>query len=401
MLRNERGIALPMALIVMAILTALMAAFAVLATSEPQIASNQVASAQARALAESGVERVLWALTTGEASPNTLGVITLDPNYNLLSVPAAYNGTTENGLGVGSFKVSIADGAQRNIKVVTAVGFVPNATHPIAIKKIITQVTRFNWITPQCGLCAGGEDPAGHATTIKVGGSASVNASLTAQGGVPAGQYCSGVTPASAVGSSGVVAVNGTPNLTAPAGYTNAPPCPDGAACTQTFPSTMTLTDSDMATLKAMAKTNGLYVKGSPTWHVPPTNGLIFVDTTDESVLSASTPLANVPTVSLHGSINFSGWLIVAGNVDVSGGINMTGMIYAQNTVTLHGAGHGLYTGAVISTNRMDNSSTNIDDEDVGNAPISYNCPAVRNGGGFLSQSWFLMPGTYREVSGS
>ena len=401
MLRNERGIALPMALIVMAILTALMAAFAVLATSEPQIASNQVASAQARALAESGVERVLWALTTGEASPTTAGVITLDANYNLLNVPAAYNGTTENGLGVGSFKVSITDGAQRNIKVVTAVGFVPNATNPIAIKKIITQVTRFNWITPQCGLCAGGEDPAGHATTIKVGGSASVNASLTAQGGVPAGQYCSGVTPASAVGSTGLVTVNGNPNLSPPPGYTNASPCPDGAACTQTFPSTMTLTDSDMATLKAMAKTNGLYVKGSPTWHVPPTNGLIFVDTTDESVLSASTPLANVPTVSLHGSVNFSGWLIVAGNVDVSGGINMTGMIYAQNTVTLHGAGHGLYTGAVISTNRMDNSSTNIDDEDVGNAPISYNCPAVRNGGGFLSQSWFLMPGTYREVSGS
>ena len=401
MLRNERGIALPMALIVMAILTALMAAFAVLATSEPQIASNQVASAQARALAESGVERVLWALTTGEASPTTAGVITLDTNYNLLNVPAAYNGTTENGLGVGSFRVLITDGAQRNIKVVTAVGFVPNATNPIAIKKIITQVTRFNWITPQCGLCAGGEDPLGHATTIKVGGSASINASLSAQGGVPAGQYCSGVTPASAVGSTGSVTVNGSPNLTPPPGYTNVPPCPAGAACTQTFPSTMTLTDSDMATLKAMAKTNGLYVKGSPTWHVPPTNGLIFVDTTDESVLSASTPLANVPTVSLHGSINFSGWLIVAGNVDVSGGINMTGMIYAQNTVTLHGAGHGLYTGAVISTNRMDNSSTNIDDQDVGNAPISYNCPAVRNGGGFLSQSWFLMPGTYREVSGS
>ncbi|PYM33090.1 MAG: hypothetical protein DME15_12120 [Candidatus Rokuibacteriota bacterium] len=390
-----------MALIVMAILTALMAAFAVLATSEPQIASNQVASAQARALAESGVERVLWALTTGEASPTTAGVITLDANYNLLNVPAAYNGTTENGLGVGSFKVSITDGAQRNIKVVTAVGFVPNATNPIAIKKIITQVTRLNWITPQCGLCAGGEDPLGHATTITVGGSASINASLSAQGGVPAGQYCSGVTPASAVGSTGLVTVNGSPNLTPPPGYTNVPPCPAGAACTQTFPSTMTLTDSDMATLKAMAKTNGLYVKGSPTWHVPPTNGLIFVDTTDESVLSASTPLANVPTVSLHGSIDFSGWLIVAGNVDVSGGINMTGMIYAQNTVTLHGAGHGLYTGAVISTNRMDNSSTNIDDEDVGNAPISYNCPAVRNGGGFLSQSWFLMPGTYREVSGS
>ena len=68
MITNERGIAMPMALMVMVILTALMAAFAVLATSEPQIASNQVASAQARAVAESAVGRVLWALTQGEAS---------------------------------------------------------------------------------------------------------------------------------------------------------------------------------------------------------------------------------------------------------------------------------------------------------------------------------------------
>ena len=48
--RDEQGIAFPMALIVMAILGALMAAFAVLATSEPQIASNQMHSVQARAL---------------------------------------------------------------------------------------------------------------------------------------------------------------------------------------------------------------------------------------------------------------------------------------------------------------------------------------------------------------
>ena len=39
MIRNERGIALPMALIVMAILTALMAAFAVLATSDALVAA--------------------------------------------------------------------------------------------------------------------------------------------------------------------------------------------------------------------------------------------------------------------------------------------------------------------------------------------------------------------------
>src|SRR5213595_3699203 len=56
---DERGIAFPMAMIVLTVLMALMAAFAFLATSEPQIAANHMASVQARSLAESGLERAL------------------------------------------------------------------------------------------------------------------------------------------------------------------------------------------------------------------------------------------------------------------------------------------------------------------------------------------------------
>src|SRR5437899_11605687 len=94
-LKDERGIALPMAMIVMVILTSLMIAFAVLATSESQIASSQMASAQARALAESGLERALWALTTGESNPGASGVLVLDASYSLPSpslMPPAYKG---------------------------------------------------------------------------------------------------------------------------------------------------------------------------------------------------------------------------------------------------------------------------------------------------------------------
>src|SRR3989441_9557299 len=113
-IQDERGIALPMAMIVMAILTSLMIAFAVLVTSELQIAGNQMASAQARALAESGLERALWALTTGESSPATGGVLFLDPSYNPppSSVWPLYDGSrviagNEPVLGspVGGFKI--------------------------------------------------------------------------------------------------------------------------------------------------------------------------------------------------------------------------------------------------------------------------------------------------------
>ncbi len=395
--RDEQGIAFPMALIVMTILAALMAAFAVLATSEPQIASNQMQSVQARALAESGVERALWALTQGEASTPPSGALVNSgpPNYTI-ALAAPYDGSQEVTQGVGSFKVTVANGAAPNIKIVTAVGYVPNATNPVAIKKIVTQVTRLKWIDPACGLCAGGEQPPGDNTTVKVGGSATVNASQSLQGKVSAGAYCSGVMPQAAVASTGTVVTNGTPNLYAP---------PGGAAQENNaiYPSGMLLSNTDTATLKAMAMAQGTYYKGNPPWNggVPPKNGIIFVDTTDGSVLTNSTPAANIPSVTIHGNGTWSGWLVVAGSVDISGDIQMSGLIYAQNDATLHGIGTGQIQGAVITTNRKDTSSTNIDSTDTGQAPVVYNCPAVRNGGGVLSQSWFVMPGTYRDVSGS
>jgi hypothetical protein len=400
---NARGIATPMALMVMMILTALMAAFAVLATSERQIASNHVASAQARALAESGLERVLWALSTGESSPATPGIIVLDANYNLPSpVPSPYDGSTEVALGVGSFKVTVAAGTQINEKVITAVGFVPNATNPSAIKKIQAVATRIKWINPLCGLCAGGESGPGTSTQVQVGGSATVNASRSPQGSgrnaVAAGAFCSGVTPTSAVSSTGTVSTNGNPNLDAPPGGVDVQ---NGA----TFPSTMILTNSDMVTLRAMARALGSthYYQGSQNWTSPPPNGIIFVDTVSGNPLTAASPPSDIPAVTIHGnwSQGWSGWLVVAGSINLSGDITMSGLIYAQNDVNLHGTGSGSYTGAIISSNRLDTTSTNIDSEDIGNGPISYNCPAVRSGGGQLSQNWFVKPGTYRETSGS
>src|SRR5207245_10045602 len=60
---NQRGIAMPAAMIGLVVLTSLMVAFALLAQSEPDIANNHMMSARARAFAEAGVERALWAVT--------------------------------------------------------------------------------------------------------------------------------------------------------------------------------------------------------------------------------------------------------------------------------------------------------------------------------------------------
>jgi hypothetical protein len=400
---TERGIAMPMALMVTMLLTALIAAFAVLATSERQIASNHSASAQARALAESGVERVLWALSTGETSPSAPGAIVLNASYDLPSpLPPPYDGSTEVAQGAGSFKVTVAPGAQINEKVVSAVGFVPNATNPKAIRKIQAVATRIKWIDPLCGLCAGGENPPGTSIDVEVGGSATVNASTSAQrnGGqtVAAGAFCAGVTPTAAVSSTGTVNTNGTPNLDAPPGGVDTQ---NGAS----FPGTMILTNSDMETLRAMARALGPthYYRGSQNWTSPPPNGIVFVDTVSGDPLTDASPPSDVPKVRIHGnwSHGWSGWLVVAGSIDLSGDLTMSGLIYAQNDVTLHGTGNGSYTGAIISTNRVNTTTSNIHSPHIGNGPISYDCPAVRSGGGQLSQQWFIKPGTYRELSGS
>jgi hypothetical protein len=398
MMSNERGIALPMALMVMVILTALMAAFAVLATSEPQIASNQVASAQARAVAESGVERVLWALTSGQnggLAPNALILTAGASGCTPYCLPAAlgpYDGATETTLGVGSFKVLIQDGAQPNQKLVTARGYVPNATNPIAIKQIKVTVTRLNWINPLCALCTG-SPAAPFPGNVQVGGTATLNASLTAQGSAPAGAYCAGVTPAAAVGATGTVGTNGTPGLYGPSGVS--PSIQQNAS----FPSSMFLSNSDMAALKAMAQARGTYYTATQaTWSYPPSNGIIFVDTTDGGPLTST----NKANLHLNGGSGWSGWLVVNGDLTWTGNIgNLTGLIYAQNNLILHGAGNGNIQGAAISANLLDSSATSVDTVTIGNNPISYNCPSVRSGGGTLSQNWFLSPGTYREVSGS
>jgi len=396
---DEQGIAFPMALIVMAILTTLMAALAVLTRSEPVIAGNQMASTQARGLAESGLERALWALAAGMQATPPAGALTVagDGTLNTGSMTGYYDGTFIPVNAGGGFKVTVSDfmvapgDLPPNEKLVTAIGYVPNATNPIAIKKVSAVAMSMKWINPTCALCAGAEAPPGTTTDVKVGGTADVIADQTSK-------YCSGVMPTSAVGSSGTVTTNGTPDMDAPPGGTE-------TQTNATFPPSMTLSDSDIAFLKSIAKSRGTYYQGSQTWASPPPDGLLFVDTVDGSVLGPTTPSALIPTVDIHGNWgptqSWSGWLIVAGSIQISGQVRLNGLIYAQNDVTLNGIGTGSINGAVISTNRVDTvSSTIADSENIGQAPLVYDCKSVRSGGGALNL-WWLKTGTYREIAGS
>src|SRR3989442_873148 len=387
---SDAGIVVPMTLIIMALITALTVAVLAFTSTEPFIASNRLANAQARAIAESALERALWALTKGEANPAATGALA-DPLPN--PVPVPYDGSQYVAAGVGGFIVTVTNGGAANERNITAVGYVPNNVNPIAIKKIQTTVTKVKFLDPPCAVCAGGEQPPGTQTQIQVGGSASITASL-ANGA----QYCAGVNPTAAAYSQGPINTNGHPNITGPVGGSDtAPNQPNTNFANFLF------TDSDMATLKSLAKANGTYYQGDQHWSSPPPNGIIFVDTPSGNALTNSRPSSDLITVDVHGNwgSGWNGWIVVAGSIHVSGNVTMNGLLYAQNDVTLHGSGGGSITGAVISTNRVDPASTNVDTDDPGNAPISYNCPSVRNGGGTVPQNWVVKPGTYREVPGS
>src|SRR6266852_1751361 len=143
LLQCERGVALHMALMCLLILSALIVAFSMMAASEPVLANNQLQVAQARAVAESGVERAIWALNNPanvNGIPNPL-VTPAAPFTGVTAVPVLVNG---NGPQMGVFTVSVANGASASERNIVATGWTPTntGTGPKAKQKI--QVTVFN-----------------------------------------------------------------------------------------------------------------------------------------------------------------------------------------------------------------------------------------------------------------
>jgi Tfp pilus assembly protein PilX len=394
-LANERGVALPMAMIAMVILTSLMVAFISLASTEPQIANNQVASAQARALAESGIERAIWALTMGETNPGTSGALA-DPLPN--PVPAPYNNSQYISVSnIGGFTVNVTSGPGANERTIVSKGCTPNCTSPTAVRRIQVTVTTLRFGTPGgaplCAVCAGAESPTGTSANIQLNNTI-INASTTS---APpgAGHYCNGVTPQAAHMSTGTTSATGNAQITDPGGQ----PGSRGGVAKSVF-APFTLTDADVAAVKALAQANGTYFQGAKTFNAttPPPNGIVFVDTTTGAPFTNATPDAEAASVTLSGNFTWSGWLIVAGSINLpSGSPNLSGMLYALNDVTINTLAN--INGAVVSADRKDTTSTNVDSTE-NKANIIYDCPAIQNAGNAIPHNWWVKPGTFSEIAG-
>lgn len=381
---NQRGVALPTALLALALLMALMLAFAALTRTEPVIAENQLKSARARALAEAGLERAIWALS----SPTVSGGLS-DPLPT--QMPVAYNGTFVALSSLGGFTLSVTNGSTSNERTVVSVGWTPNndATDPApkGVKKIQATVMKLRNVDPPCAFCVnGGLSIGGHATVDARGGACAGGAAAIG------GTMTTG--PTTRTGNSHLI--YGPGNNTA-----NEEPA-DIASNVASSNFGFKLTDEEIAILKGVAKANGSYYQGIKSFdsdsNPPLKNGLVFVDTTTGNPVTSTTPASELGGLTLSGDLNWRGWIIVAGTITIRGDPTLTGMVYAQNDLDVGGS--PTVTGALIAENRKATSTASLDSSDIGSSTIIYDCAAVRDGGGTIPQNWFVKPGTYTEIAG-
>jgi len=355
---DQRGVALPMALLTLLLLTTLMIAFAALAQTEPIIAANQLRTAQARSLAESGMEQAIWALTNGN---NGSGAANTIPNPMVLTPPGAANspalapwdGNTFISAGsAGGFLVTVRNdqsGANDpNVREITAIGWTPTNNPAVTTTKahrqvfVRAQVLPPIWKNAPCALCVNGD--------LSVGGHSQVNGTNT-------DPTCGGNNKYGAYTATATT-MSGSASITGGAGGVDQNV---GSAAFANF----TYSNSALDQLKKMAKMNGTYFgpgypnggfnnDGSTSWSGSLSfnsgytigNGVVFVDTTDGVDLApGGTNTNTLANVSVHGNPftgtpptgstlpnvptspgAFSGVFIVNGSLAISGNMTLNGV---------------------------------------------------------------------------
>jgi hypothetical protein len=401
LIRGQRGVALPMALLTMLILSALIIAFSMMAASEPVLANNQLQVAQARAVAESGVQRAIWALNN---PANAAGIP--DP---LVTAVAPYDGSVAipvsiNGVQIGVFTILVTPGAATYERNIIATGWTPTNTGSGPKVKQKIQVTVFKIGLPDLpsALTVRGDIDAGGHSLID----ARTDTDL-ACGGAKTGTTSKGATTVS-----GSAAIYGAGDNVS---YVNNDA--SQADASRNVPdanfNAFTYSSTELDALKALAKANGTYYTGTQVTSLSfnagnkMKNGIVYVDTmSGQNIDPNGTGTAGFAHVDVDGgapldaSGSFSGMLIVAGSLSIHGTFQMHGVVYVLNDLTYMGTGAGQINGAVMTQNVRDTSATSIDADTGGNSTIIWNCHDVRTAGGLLPPTFIIEKGSYKEISG-
>jgi hypothetical protein len=390
-LTSRQGIALPMALVALLILAALALAFSVLAATEPTIASNQLLVAQARALAESGVEHAVWALSAGRAAPGAPGTLA---SPLARPVPAPFDGSVlvpvaTGGVSIGGFRLHVAPGPAVNERAVTSIGWAPIDAladpRTKAHQRVVATLMDFGFpiLDLSCALCARGD--------IRLSGGVTVDARSDTSCGSRHGALSTRVAepPTEGVIDPGDGHVFGADGNDVPDEAGDA-----ARGQSQELFDSHALTLDNLSVLRAYAKSRGTYHQGAVTFGVLNrlADGVVFVDTASEGIDAASPASVTVEGRAGSGPGGvFRGWLIVNGGLRLSGDFEAQALLYAVNDIQVTGPARIL--GQVVSGNLRD-PVTAIG----GGAQIAYGCRAARTGGGTVPEGFVVKPGTYREI---
>lgn len=425
-LKDERGVALPMGVLLLLVLTALMLAFVSLAQTEPMIAANHMLATQARAQAEAGFERAVWALSQGSIAvslvpaaavpANAIDPATMPANGSI--APNPYNGGAYMVSGTtGGFEVTVTRTGP-NERQIEAIGYAPANTGPMRsrrrIRATVEKLPDMGLNAP-CALCVKGD--------LGVGGTSAVDSTLDTSCGNKLGALSVGELYRGGGATIKAADGNTTPNQATDYQQYASPSAFDG----------ITLNSYDFKTLRTLAKKNGTYfgpgypngtAASSPAWtgsvHFDASNqvgnGIVFIDTVSgqdiPSDLAQQNPsdFANVlidgnPFIGNTSSPNqFAGWIVVNGSLAISGNMKINGLVYTVNDLTYNGTGTGEINGLAVSQNIRDVTATAIstapdpDSTTIGNSRVKFNCANTRRWD-FIPQNFTLKPGTYREVS--
>jgi hypothetical protein len=413
---DQRGAALPMAMLVLLVLSVLVVGFSAMSASEPTIASNQLLASQARFLAEAGVERAIWALQ----NPGARGGL---PSPLPHPVPAPFDGSqlvpvSTPDVSVGGFRVSVTTGGPgcptSAERCITSVGWAPGDASGLRTAHRKLTVTANNpqllFKDPPAAVMVRGD--------LQVAGNVLVDARTDSSCGGKAGTVATGTTDVQgqATDVRGAADGNDVPNEVTDAQHG---PLPAGAhdivrnLATSSFDQ-FAWSDADINFLRAYAKAHGTYLRGPARFDSTKTlpNGLVFVDTftgtniTREGIAPA-TPTSDFADVSIRGNASadpsgvFRGWLFVNGSLSIDGTFPMRGLVYTQDDISYHGLGAAGIDGALIGRNIRAVSSTSIDSALSGRALINYNCVQARTGSGTIPDRWTFTPGTYKELCDS
>jgi hypothetical protein len=408
-----------MAMIVLVLLTTLMLAFAVLSQTEPVIAHNQMHAAQARAHAEAGFERAVWALSQGVVPPPSGSGAFGSLPYPLPDpVPAPYDGIVfvANGTS-GGYRVEVSPSLVNpdTDRLITSTGWTPTgdpADPRTAHRRIQGTV---NWVKPMeffapCALCVRGD--------LAIGGTALVDGSTDTTCGNKKGAVAAGSV--TRTGSAVIKGADGDQTVHNQEGtdYLQNQSDPD------VF-SGITLNSSNFRVLRELAKRNGTYfgpgypngtAATSPAWtgtvgfssSNKVKNGVVFIDTVSgndiPTTLAEQNP-ADFASVTINGnpfvSGDFTGWIIVNGSLAISGNMKINGVVYVVNDLVYNGTGTGQIEGLAVSQNIRDVSASAISSSDSiadGQSKVKFNCDYTKlPEQGFIG--FTLVPGSYRELS--